>query len=132
MSQNRPSRVADQIRVELADLLARAVHDPGVGFLTITRVAVTPDLQHARVYYTTLGDDKAREQTRRALLRATPFLRRQVGQRLRLKRVPGLEFFFDESIEQQDRIERILQEIHAERAEAAGHASAGDDGPDDE
>lgn len=132
MSLNRPSRVADQIRVELADLLTRAVHDPGVGFLTITRVAVTPDLQHARVYYTTLGDDKARGETRRALLRATPFLRRQVGQRLRLKRVPELEFLFDESIEQQDRIERILQEIHAERAEATGHAGAGDDGPDDE
>jgi ribosome-binding factor A len=117
MSQgSRPSRVGDSIRGELAALLAREVKDPGVGFLTITRVAVTPDLQQARVYYTSLGDDKARRESQRALHRATPFLRRQIGQRLRLKRVPDLEFFFDESIEQGDRIERILQEIHAERS----------------
>jgi ribosome-binding factor A len=113
---SRASRVGDSIRAELADLLAREIKDPGVGFLTITRVGVTPDLQQARVYYTTLGDDKARRESKRALQRAAPFLRRQIGQRLRLKRVPELEFFFDESIEQGDRIERILQEIHAERA----------------
>jgi ribosome-binding factor A len=113
---SRPSRVGDQLRAELADLLAREVHDPGVGFLTITRVDVSPDLQQARAYYTTLGDEKARRESRRALQRATPFLRRQIGHRLRLKRVPELEFLFDESIEQGDRIERILQEINAERA----------------
>jgi ribosome-binding factor A len=123
---SRPSRVGDSIRAELADLLAREIKDPGVGFLTITRVGVTPDLQQARVYYTTLGDDKARRESKRALERAAPFLRRQIGQRLRLKRVPGLEFFFDESIEQGDRIERILQEIHAERAL---HPPDSDDGP---
>lgn len=96
----------------------REVHDPGIGFLTITRVAVTPDLQQARVYYTTLGDEKARKESRRALERAAPFLRRQIGRRLRLKRVPELDFFFDESIERHDRIERILQELDAERADA--------------
>jgi ribosome-binding factor A len=73
------------------------------------------------VYYTTLGDEKARRESSRALGRATPFLRRQIGQRLRLKRVPHLEFFFDESIERGDRIEQILQEISAERGEAADH-----------
>ncbi len=115
---SRASRVGDQIRAELAELLAREVQDPGIGFLTITRVGVTPDLQQARVYYTTMGDEKARRESRRALERATPFLRRQIGRRVRLKRVPDLEFFFDESIEQHDRIERILQEIQAERANA--------------
>jgi ribosome-binding factor A len=113
---SRPARVGDQIRAEIADLLARAVHDPGIGFLTITRVDVTSDLQQARVYYTTLGDDKARKESSRALMRAAPFLRRQIGRRLRLKRVPELDFFFDESVEKGDRIERILQEITAERA----------------
>ncbi len=122
---SRPSRVGDQIRAELADLLAREVHDPGVGFLTITRVGVTSDLQQARVYYTTLGDEKARRETVRALERASPFLRRHVGQRLRLKRVPELIFFFDESIEKGDRIERILRDINAER----GDAPTTDDGP---
>ena len=84
-----PDRVADQIRSELALLLARELHDPGIGFVTITRVQVSPDLQHARVYYTALGDDKARQSSDRALQRAIPFLRRQIGSRLRLKRVAG-------------------------------------------
>ena len=118
MSSSRPTRVADQIRVEIADLLARAVHDPGIGFLTVTHVKVTPDLQQARVYYTTLGDEKGRRDTERALQRATAFLRRQLGSRLRLRRVPELQFFFDESIERQDRIERILQDLQNERVEA--------------
>ena len=115
---SRPSRIGDLLRAELADLLTRQVHDPGIGFLTITHVKVTPDLQIARVFYTTLGDEKARRESSRALDRAAPFLRRQIGRRLRLKRVPQLEFFFDESIERGDRIERILHEISAERAEA--------------
>jgi ribosome-binding factor A len=131
MSSSRPTRVADQIRVEISDLLARAVHDPGIGFLTVTHVKVTPDLQQARVYYTTLGDEKARRDTARALQRATAFLRRQLGGRLRLRRVPELQFFFDESIERQDRIERILQDLQSERAEAHDtHERAGDDDRD--
>ncbi len=119
MPSTRPSRVGDQLRAEISELLARQVHDPGIGFLTITQVTVSPDLQVARVYYTTLGDERARRETAKALGRATPFLRRQVGSRLRLKRVPSLEFFFDESIERGDRIERILHEIGAERGDDA-------------
>jgi ribosome-binding factor A len=126
----RASRVGDQIRAELADLLAREVHDPGIGFLTITRVAVTPDLQQARVFYTTMGDEKARKESRRALDRAAPFLRRQIGRRLRLKRVPELDFFFDESIERHDRIERILQDLHAERGDVPEPPDNRDDDPD--
>src|SRR4029079_16330852 len=112
MSQgSRPDRVADQIRGELALMLAREVHDPGLGFVTITRVQVSPDLQHARIYYTALGDEKARASSGKALGRATPFLRRQIGSRLRLKRVAELDFIYDESIAGQDRIERLLNEI---------------------
>ena len=70
MSQgSRPDRVADQIRHELATMLARDVHDPGIGFVTLTRVHVTPDLQQARVFYTSLGDDTARRNAARALER---------------------------------------------------------------
>jgi ribosome-binding factor A len=119
MSSQRPTRVGEQIREDLTELITREVHDPGVGFITITRVDVTPDLQQARVYYTTLGDDKARRDTRRALERASPFLRRQLGRRLRLRRIPDLQFFYDESIERHDRIERILQDLQHERVERA-------------
>jgi ribosome-binding factor A len=114
MSQgSRPDRVADQIRSELAMLLAREVHDPGIGFVTLTRVQVSPDLQLARVMYTVLGDDKSRESSARALGRAATFLRRQIGARLRLKRTPELKFVYDESVAGQDRIEQILNELHA-------------------
>ena len=133
MPASRPARVGDQIRIEISDLLARQVSDPGIGFITVTRVTVTPDLQQARVYYTTLGDDRARRDSARALVRATPYLRRQIGRRLRLKRVPELQFFFDQSIERHDRIERILQEIKAEHPETTTtHELPGDDERDDE
>ena len=114
MSQgSRPDRVADQLRSELALMLSREVHDPGVGFVTLTRVQVSPDLQQARVMYTALGDDKSRANTARALQRAVPFLRRQLGARLRLKRAPELKFVYDESVAGQDRIEQILHELQS-------------------
>lgn len=109
---HRPQRVADQIREEITSRLARDVHDPGIGFVTLTRVEVTPDLQLARVFYTTLGSDAERRQTAKALRRAAPFLRYQVGQRLQLRRVPVLEFTFDKSVENQERVEQLLREIH--------------------
>ena len=127
MSQgSRPDRVADQIRGELANLLAREVHDPGIGFVTLTRVQVSPDLQQARVFYTSLGPTgpggdaaKARLNSERALERATPFLRRQIGSRLRLRRVPELKFIYDESIAGQDRIEQLINELRADAPDAA-------------
>lgn len=116
----RPDRVGDQIRQELSELLTRGeVHDPGIGFITLTHVKVSPDLQLARVYYTSLGDPKARLETAKALDRATPFMRRQIGARLRLRRVPEFEFRFDETIEHQDRIEQILRDLHAEDVKRA-------------
>jgi ribosome-binding factor A len=110
---SRTSRVAEQIQAELAWLVTREVRDPGIGFVTLTRVQMDPDLQQARVFYTTLGDAAARQKTERAFERAAPFLRRQIGSKLRLRRVPELRFIYDESIAGQDRIEQLLHEIHA-------------------
>ena len=87
------------------------VRDPGIGFITLTRVQVSADLQIALVFYTSLGNSKVRAETAKALERATPFLRRQIGTRLRLRRVPQIEFRFDETIQHQDRIEQILREL---------------------
>jgi ribosome-binding factor A len=115
----RPARIADQIRKELSVLLSRGVvHDPGIGFITLTRVTVTTDLQLARAFYTSLGDEAARKETVRALERATPYVRRMIGSRLGLRRVPELEFRFDRSVERQDRIEQILQDLHEHPPEA--------------
>ena len=112
---SRPDRVGEEISEELATLLAREVHDPGIGFVTLTRVKVSPDLQMARVFYTVIGDDKTQKATAQALTRATPFLRRHIGARIRLRRVPEIRFEFDKGVENQDRVERILIELQAER-----------------
>jgi ribosome-binding factor A len=121
----RPDRVGDQIRQELSELLSRgAVHDPGIGFITLTRVQVSGDLQVARVFYTSMGDAAARKETEKALRRATPFFRRHIGERLRLRRVPEVEFRFDESVAHQDRIEQILRDLHEEEAQRAAAAGA--------
>jgi ribosome-binding factor A len=125
---HRPDRVGDQIRQELSELLSRGVvHDPGIGFITLTRVKMSPDLQQARVFYTMMGDAAARRETASALERATPFLRRHIGGRLRLRRVPEMEFRFDESVAHQDRIEQILRDLHEEEAQRA--AADGDSEP---
>ena len=123
---SRPDRVGDQIRAEVAALLSRELQDPGLGFVTVTRVHVTADLQIARIYYTTMGDDRARRRTAQALLRAQSFIRRSIGSRLRLRRVPEIEFIFDESIEQHERLERLIQEIH-DTDVARGEATQDDD-----
>lgn len=113
---HRTQRVAEQIREELSQMLATEVSDPGVGLVTITRVAVTADLSLARVYWTVMGEAPERRATAKALDRAAPYLRHLLAGRLTLRRVPELRFQFDESVAAQDRIERIIQDIHAEDA----------------
>jgi len=123
----RPDRVGDQIREELSGMLARGqVHDRDVGFITLTRVKVSPDLQLARVYYTTMGDEASRQKTARALDRATPFIRREIGHRVQLRRVPVIEFRFDESVAHQDRVEQILRDLKEEEAQRSAAMAGGD------
>ena len=115
---SRPDRVGDQIRIELGELLVHAVTDPGIGFITITRVRTTRDLRLVRVYYTVLGDLENRVDTARALKRANSFLRREVGKRLSLRRVPIIEFKFDEAVESENRIEELLSDLSPDQHEA--------------
>ena len=126
----RPDRVGEQIRDVLSEILIRGeAHDPGIGFITLTRVKVSPDLQVARVYYTSLGDEAARKQTAKALERATGFFRRHVGDRLQLRRVPELQFQFDESVAHQDRVEQILRELHDEEERRTSSPDSDPDAP---
>ena len=127
MSASRTERLSEQIKAEASHVLARDVHDPGVGFITITRVRVSPDLQVAHIYYTGLGDATAQRSTEKALGRVTPFVRRQLAQRLRLRRVPEIAFVFDKSIAHQARVEELLQEIHANDARTTQDAPPPDD-----
>jgi ribosome-binding factor A len=129
---SRPARIGDQLREEISMLLAREVKDPGVGFVTITHVKVTADLQLARVYYSAMGDPRALEQSARALERATPYVRRQIAQRLRLRRAPEIVFIFDESLERQDRVEQLFREIREADQQRAGELDTESEQRDDE
>jgi ribosome-binding factor A len=113
---HRVERVAELIREEVSEMLANEVRDPGVGVVTVTRTQVTPDLSLARVYWTSMGDAAQRARTTKALARAVPYLRHLLSQRLTLRRAPELQFFFDESVAAQDRVEQIIRELHAEEA----------------
>ena len=123
---SRPARVGDQVREELGALLQRAVRDPTVQLVTVTHVRMSRDLQHARVYYTSLGDTTTRKDTARGLRRAAPFLRAQLGRRLRMRRVPELTFAYDESIERESRIAQVLEEL---RLDAPAPPLDGSDDP---
>lgn len=118
MSQgNRAERVGDLVRTELSALIARDVRDPGVRFVTITHVRMTRDLQQARVFYTALVEPERQGAVARALHRATPYLRRQLGERLRLRHVPELTFTYDETVARQNRVAQVLGELDAERSD---------------
>lgn len=111
---SRPERLGEQVRAELCSLLLRSVRDPAVRLVTLTHVRMSRDLQHARVYYTTLGDTATRRDTARGLRRAAPFLRGHLGRRIRIRHVPELTFVYDESIEREQRIAEVLEELRAD------------------
>jgi ribosome-binding factor A len=109
----RSERVAEEIREEVARLLAREVRDPRIGFVTVTRVSLTPDLHVARVYVGVLGDETQRKRTLAGLRHSAGYMRRLVGQRLRLRTTPELHFSYDEGLDATERVAQLLDETHA-------------------
>ena len=107
MSHGRPQRVADLIQRELSDLIRREVRDPRVGMVTLTSVDVSPDLSHAKVFFTLLQKEKI-EETAQALQRAAGFLRSQLAHRMKMYTTPELRFVYDESVERGDRLSRLI------------------------
>ena len=107
MSHGRPQRVADLIQRELSDLIRREVRDPRVGMITLTSVDVSPDLSHAKVFFTLLQKEKI-DETTQALQRAAGFLRSQLAHRMKMYTTPELRFVYDESVERGDRLSRLI------------------------
>jgi ribosome-binding factor A len=107
----RPTRVSEEFREILAEEIPR-LKDPRVGFVTVIAVRVTPDLRHARVAYSTLGNEKEKRATAAALRSARGHLRKVIGRQVRLKVLPDLEFLEDEAAREADRIEELLRELH--------------------
>jgi len=89
-----------------------------MGFVTITEVKVTDDLQHAKVYFTVYGSDEERVTTEKLLRKMTPFMRYHIGQRIRLRYTPKIVFYYDETIKRAARIEELINKIHQEKDDA--------------
>lgn len=115
----RTARLDELLREEISAVIARDVDDPRVGFVTVTDVEVAPDLHHANVWVSVIGNDEERRSTLRALGRAMPFVRSRLG-KLRLRRIPELHVKLDTTAERGTRLLRILDDLESGREPAAG------------
>jgi ribosome-binding factor A len=108
--QGRPQRLGDLIQREVAELIRLEVRDPRIGMLTITSVDVSPDLSHAKVFFTMLEKGKL-EDTLHGLKRSAGFLRSQLARRIKMYTTPELRFEYDESVERGDHISRLIDSV---------------------
>ena len=112
MSQ-RTERVDELLRQEITSIVARDVADPRIGFVTITSVETTPDLRHAKVWVSVIGQPYERKAAVKALGRAMPFVRHELGSRLRLRRIPDLHVELDDTAERGTRVLSLLHDLEA-------------------
>ncbi len=112
MSQ-RTERVDELLRQEITSIVARDVADPRIGFVTITSVETTPDLRHAKVWVSVIGRPDERAAAVKALGRAMPFVRHELGTRLRIRRIPDLHVQLDDTAERGTRVLRLLHDLEA-------------------
>lgn len=129
----RQARVADRIRVILSERLQKGLRDPRLGFVTITDVRVTGDLQNASVFYTVYGTDEEREDTAAALRAATGMLRSEVGRQLNTRLTPTLEFIADALPEEASHLSDLLRQARERDEQVHGLAAnaqyAGEEDP---
>ncbi len=109
MSTHRMESVGRELQEEIAEIVRTEIDDPLVGFVTITDVEMSPDLKHARVYFSVLGDEQQKRDSARGIRRAAKFIRGRVAERIELRYVPTLRFLLDETAERAQRIEMLLR-----------------------
>ncbi len=114
MRPKRSSRVGDQIKREISEMVLLVLKDPKLGFITITDVELTDDLRYAKVFYSVLGDEKEKKESLKGLERAKGFIQREIGKRIRLKHIPQIMFRYDNTEEKAARIEQLLKQVHTE------------------
>jgi ribosome-binding factor A len=107
----RQRKVAERIQQLVSTVIDRKVKDPDTGFVTITHVRVSPDLRIASIYFTTLGNQEATQRSLEALNRANNFIRNEIAAHLKMRFVPELRFFIDDTLEYARKIEKILDDI---------------------
>jgi ribosome-binding factor A len=108
MASDRMRRIDEAVRQVVSDAVAQDLQDPRIGFVTMTSVKTTPDLRHARVYVSVLGDEAQRAATIEGLNSAHGALQRRLARELRMKRTPTLEFLYDDTTDRAMRLEEIL------------------------
>ena len=108
----RADRIAEQMKKELTDIISRKLKDPRIGFVTITDVEVSGDLQIATIYISVLGDEQAAENSLKGLEHAKGFIRSEIGSRIRLRVTPEIHFEMDSSIAYGNRIEDLLRNLN--------------------
>lgn len=114
MNKTRMSRVGEEIKKELSMLLQRGLKDPRIGFVTVTDVEVSSDLQLAKVFVSIFGSEEERKASLAGLQKAKGYLRTEIGKRVKLRHIPDFTFKLDESIDYGSKIESILREISTE------------------
>lgn len=119
----RKERLNERLKELIGELILRRIKDPRIGLVTITSASVAPDLTTAKVYFSVMGDENARAETKKGLESAKGFLRRTIGRELKLRQVPDLRFVYDDSLDRAMRIERAIKEIH----EGEGRQNSDDD-----
>lgn len=117
MAPGRMRRVDEAVRAVLSDAIAKDLQDPRVGFVTVTGVKTSPDLRHARVYVSVLGDDRTRADSLEGLRSAHGFLQGVIASELTLKHTPTLTFEYDESVDRGMRITELLYDIDPEEVD---------------
>ncbi len=115
----RADRVAELIQAELSDILLKEIRDPRIGTLTITGVKVSDDLRVAKVFFVEMGQDACGGETQEGLKKATPFIRKELGGRLKLRYTPEVIFRIDPSFAYGSRIDRILAELETQKNDAS-------------
>ncbi len=110
----RANRVAEQMKKELGDIIGQKIKDPRIGFVTVTDVEVTGDLQQATVYISVLGNDAKKADTLKALAKAKGFIRTEIGQRIRLRITPEIKFEIDTSVAYGNHIDSLLKQVSKE------------------
>lgn len=114
---SRVEKIQEELQHQISKIVHQELNDPRIGFVTITRVEVTPDLREARVFFTMMGTEESLNASVKGLNRSSGFVRRLIAQRIRMKFTPQINFIYDDSLKRQVRIDNIIEKIHKEEGE---------------
>lgn len=126
MTVSRAAKIAGTLKKKISAIIQREIKDPRIGFITVTDVDVTPDLRYVRVYFSVLGTEKEKKSAIIGLKHASGFIRQLVAKSIELRFAPEIVFKFDETNEQQQRVNELLERIKREDEQRAKSSDKGD------